>query len=314
MWRSRARLGLCAIVVALAWPAAPAVRAAPADIGTWQASASMVPASAGTTLAFSYTAPAETPSLDLTVTVDLPQDWTATAPATVSCLKSDCAVTSQTSTQIVVQMNLDVASAFVLDYPATAPGYATTSSFTATEQFGSNPADQLAPLQVTVSCPDDGTGTMTVDPSAETAGSSQTLTFTYTAGSCGVGDGGLVAVTVPGGWTAPNTSGGTPGDVAWTGGTVSVTGSMITVPVGQLAPDQQVSFSYEMPQAPGSPAGYTFAAAEQSGAEGSLQALAASPLVTVTPAAPGGGNCPRRTTRPTASPASPPPRYSERMS
>ena len=64
---------------------------------------------------------------------------------------------------------------------------------------------------------------------------------------------------------------------------------MITVPVGQLAPDQQVSFSYEMPQAPGSPAGYTFAAAEQSGAEGSLQALAASPLVTVTPAAPGGG-------------------------
>jgi len=89
---------------------------------------------------------------------------------------------------------------------------------------------------------------------------------------------------------------------------------MITVPVGQLAPDQQVSFSYEMPQAPGSPAGYTFAAAEQSGAEGSLQALAASPLVTVTPAAPGGGNCPPRTTRPAASPASPPPRYSERMS
>jgi hypothetical protein len=302
MWRSRARLGLGlgAIIVALTWPAAPAAWAAPAESGTWQASASMAQASAATTLTFSYTAPAQTPSLDPTVTVDLPADWTATGPATVSCQRSDCALTSQTSTQLVVQMNLDVATTFVLEYPATAPGYATTSTFTAAEQFGSGPADQLAPLQVTVNCPDDGTGRMTVDPSAETAGASQTLTFTYTAGSCGVGAGGRVAVTVPGGWTPPNTTAGTPGFATWAGGIVSVSGSTITVPVGNLAPGGQVSFAYEMSQAPGSPAGYTFAAAEQSGADGSLQALAASPLVTVmpvvppptTPAGGGGGTTP----------------------
>jgi len=291
MWRSRARLGCCAIVaalalalaLALAWLAVPVAVAAPADAGTWQASASTVPASQAITLAFSYTAPAKSFS-DLTVTVDPPPDWTASAPATVSCQRSACAVTTDSSTQIVVQMNLDVASAFVLDYPATAPAFATTDSFTATEQWGNNPpvTDQLAPLPVTVTCPDNGTGQMTVDPAAETAGSSQTLAFTYTAGSCGVGAGGLVAVTVPGGWTSPSTTAGMPGYATWAGGPVSVTGSMITVPVGQLAPGQRVTFDYDMPQAPGSPAGYTFTAAEQSGADGSLQDLAASPLVTVT--------------------------------
>jgi hypothetical protein len=303
MWRSRARLGLGlgAIIVALTWPAAPAARAAPADVGTWQVSPGLAHASAAATLAFTYTAPAQPPSLDLTLTVDLPADWTAAAPATVSCGDSDCAVTSQTSTQLVVRMYLRVASPLTLEYPATAPGYATTSAFTASEQWAGQPpvTDQLAPLQVTVECPNDGTGMMSVDPSAETAGSSQTLTFTYTAGSCGVGAGGLVAVTVPGGWTPPSTTAGTPGFATWAGGTVSVTGSTITVPVGNLAPGGQVSFAYEMPQAPGSPAGYTFAAAEQSGADGSLQALAASPLVTVMPVVPppttpagGGGTTP----------------------
>ena len=180
-------------------------------------------------------------------------------------------------------MELPVTSTLVLDYPATAPGFATTDKFTATEQVGdSTTPDPLAPLPVTVICPD-GTGTMTVAPSAETAAGSQSLTFTYTAGSCGVGAGGLVAVTVPDGWTSPNTTTGQPGDATWTGGPVSVAGSTITVPVGHLAPGGQVSFAYQMPRAPGSPAGYTFAAAEQSGAEGSLQGLAVSPLVTVMP-------------------------------
>jgi len=286
MWRSRARLGLCAVVVALAWAAAPVARAATADDGTLQISASTVQASAPTTLAFSYTAPVDLPSLDVTVTVDLPPDWTASAPATVSCRESACAVTTDSSTQIVVQMNLDVASAFVLSYPATAPGFATTSSFTATEQFASDPptTDQLAPLPVMVNCPDDGTGMMVVSPSAVTASSSRTLTFTYTAGSCGVGAGGLVAVTVPGSWTTPNMTAGQPGFASWAGQPASVTGSMITVPVGSLAPGQQVSFYYEMAQVPGSAVGYTFDAAEQSGADGSPQPLAVSPEVMVTPA------------------------------
>jgi len=284
MWRSRARLGLCAIVVALAWPA-PARAGGGGGTGTWYDSAATVQASAATTLDFTYTAPANPPSLDLTVTIGLPGDWMTTASATVSCQRSDCSVTAQSSTQIVVQMNLDVATTFVLYYPAMAPGYATSESFTATEEFGGNPpaTDQLASLPITVDCPADGTGTMTVYPSAVTAGSSQTLTFTYTAGSCGVGAGGLVALTVPGGWTTPSMTAGTTGYVTWAGAPVTLNGSTVTVPVGQLAPGQQVTIYYEMPQAPASSGGYTFTAAEQSGTDGSLQDLASSPPVTVTP-------------------------------
>ncbi len=55
------------------------------------------------------------------------------------------------------------------------------------------------------------------------------------------------------------------------------------VPVGNLAPGEKISFSYGLAKASSAGPG-TFAATEQSGASGPLQELAASPVVTVSPA------------------------------
>jgi hypothetical protein len=286
MRRSRGWLGVCAIVVALAWPGASAARAATAGGGgTFSLlSADMVPAGQATTVEFSYTAPAPPvsavvlPPVNVTVTVSLPTGWTATAPATVSCQASGCGVESQSGTQIVVGMSLRVARTFTLDYPATPPGSAGTFPFGATQEFGGN-ATALPALTVAVTCPD-GAGTMSADPGSMTAGQSTDLKFTYTAGSCGVGTGGEVAVTVPGQWAAP-----TPATVTWSGSPAPmVSGWMITVLVGSVGPGASVTFSYDMARAPASASGYTFDAFEQSSATGSLQALATSPEVTVTAA------------------------------
>jgi hypothetical protein len=89
MWRSRARLGLCAIVVALAWPADPAIAGAGVaqpDAGTLQVSPATVQASAQTPLTLSFTAPSiAAPAAALDVTLSMPpssQGTTTTAPPT----------------------------------------------------------------------------------------------------------------------------------------------------------------------------------------------------------------------------------------
>jgi hypothetical protein len=84
MWRSRARLGLGAIVVALAWPAIPAIAVAgvaPPDAGTLQVSPSTVPASTQTPLSLSFTAPAiaaPAPAPVLDVTLSMPPSGQST--------------------------------------------------------------------------------------------------------------------------------------------------------------------------------------------------------------------------------------------
>jgi hypothetical protein len=284
MQRSRGWVGVCAIAVALAWPGASATRAATVPGGgTFSLlSADSVAAGAATTVEFRYTPPAQftkvVPAEPVTVTVSLPEGWTATTPATASCQggASGCMVT-QSATQIVV--DLSAAQAFTLDYPATPPGSAGTSSFTATEEFDGNAAATvpLSTLTVAVTCPD-GTGRMSLDPVTMTAGQSTDLMFTYTAGSCGVEAGGEVAVTVPDDWPLP-----VPGSVIWSGSPApQVSGSMITVLVGSVGPGASVVFYYDMARAPASAGGYTFDASEESSRTGSLQALATSPQVTVT--------------------------------
>jgi hypothetical protein len=288
MRRSRARLGLGAIVMALIWPAAPAAASTgPADAGTLQVSPGTVQAAQETTLVFSFTAPASPPSQYLTVTLPIPAGWTVSAPspANLACQDSGCQRVAS-GTQIAVAMRLYLATAFTLDLQATAPGSAAPASFTAVERFRGPAATlQVTAPAVTVSCPQDETGSMTVDPATDPAASSRTCTFTYTAGGCGAGPGGVVAVPVPPGWTTPDTQPGAPGFVTWAGGSpVSVSGSMITVPAGDLEPGAAISFEYESAQSPGSPGSYTFTAG-QSGADGPLEQLASSPVVTVTPSA-----------------------------
>ena len=52
-------------------------------------------------------------------------------------------------------------------------------------------------------------------------------------------------MTVPAGWTTPDTVSGTSGFVASAGGSVSVSGPVITVPAANLEPGTAVSFEYE---------------------------------------------------------------------
>jgi hypothetical protein len=291
MRRSRARLGLCAVGAALAVALAlvqawPAERAASADTGSLQVSPAAVQVSQATTLAVGFAAPADPPSPYLTVTLVMPPGWTASAPLSdPACQDAGCEVRSASSTQIVVVMRLYDTTTFTLDVPATAPGSAGPASFTATEQFRSSPPVtlQVTAPPVTVSCPPDQAGTVTVNHQSVPAASSTTLMFTYTAGSCALGPGSSVSVMVPPGWTTPGTVSGTHGFVASASGPVSVSGPVITVPAANLEPGTVVSFEYESAQAPGSPGRSTFTATAQSGPDGPAQDLANPPVVVVTP-------------------------------
>ncbi len=165
MGRWRARLGLGAVVAALAqwlrrWPllrrwlplrrwlslrrwrgrAPGCPRLALADSGTLQVSPSAVQVSQATTLTVSFAAPADPPSPYLTVTLVMPPGWTASAPLPdPACQDAGCDLVSASSTQIVVVMRLYYTTTFTLDVPATAPGSAGPATFTATEQFRSSP-------------------------------------------------------------------------------------------------------------------------------------------------------------------------------
>ncbi len=273
MLRSRGWFGAGAVAmaavgaVALAWPAIPAAGSAGSagsgGSGTLAVSPSgTVTASLGTMLTFSFTAPANPPSPDVIVTLFMPTGWTASPPSSVdlACPNSACSPGPVTSTQFEVVM-FKGATTFTLAVQATPPGSAGSYSFTATERFHSNPPATLDVMSapVTVICPADGLGTMAVNPSTVAVASSGTFTFTYTAGSCTAGAGGVAGVTVPGGWTPPGPA---------------------TAPAGSLAPGARVTFTYGPAQV-GSAGPATFAA-WQSAAGGPAQDLAAAPVVMVT--------------------------------
>jgi hypothetical protein len=295
MWRSRARLGLGAIVVALAlaWPAAAVAGVAQPDASTLQVSPATVQASVQTPLTLSFTTPASQSAAAEDVTLAMPPGWTAIPPSSsdLACPNSACSLQGASSTQFEVEVSLKVPTTLTLSVQATPPGFATSSTFTAVEQplgifaFAPTPVTVSAP-PVTVTCPAAGLGTMQVDPASVPATTSRSFTFTYTAGSCGAGPGGVVTVTVPPGWTSPSVSTGTPGFVTWTGPSpLSVSGSTIVVPVGNLETGTVVTFEYDAAQDPASVGAYTFAAGQDAAGEPS-QPLASPPTVTVTPVGP----------------------------
>ena len=74
-----------------------------------------------------------------------------------------------------------------------------------------------------------GTGTMTTKTTSVTYGSTgHVITFTYTAATGGVSNGG-VHLTVPAGWSAPSTTGTSAGYTTASTGTVSIDGQTIVV-------------------------------------------------------------------------------------
>ena len=208
----------------------------------------------------------------------------------MACPNTACSLQGASSTQfeVEVELSLKVPTTLTLSIQATPPWFATSSTFSAAEQFVGLPFAGTTPLMVTappvtVTCPEGGLGTMSVNPSSEPAATSMTYTFTYQAGSCGAGPGGVVTVTVPPNWTSPNASSGTPGFVTWTGTPQALAqGPMIVVPVGNLEPGTTVTFEYEAAQDPGSAGPYTFDAGQAAAGEPS-QSLVSSPTVMVTP-------------------------------
>jgi len=195
---------------------------------------------------------------------------------------------SSTQFEVEVELSLKVPTTLTLSIQATPPWFATSSTFSAAEQFVGLPFAGTTPLMVTVppvtvTCPEGGLGTMSVNPSSEPAATSMTYTFRYQAGSCGAGPGGVVTVTVPPNWTSPNANSGTPGFVTWTGTPQAFAqGSMIVVPIGNLEPGTTITFEYKAARDPGSAGAYTFNAGQAAAGEPS-QSLVSSPTVMVTP-------------------------------
>jgi len=94
----------------------------------------------------------------------------------------------------------------------------------------------------------DGSGTLTVTAPTKLAASStgNTVTFHYVAASVntgGINKGGL-KITIPAGWTAPQTTANVAGDTTSTTGTVSVSGQVITVSNLSLAAGGTVNVVY----------------------------------------------------------------------
>jgi hypothetical protein len=129
-----------------------------------------------------------------------------------------------------------------------------------------------------------GTGTMTTKTTSVAYGSTgHVITFTYTAATGGVTDGG-VHLSVPAGWSVPSTTGTAAGYTTASTGTVSIDDQTIVVLGVTLAAGATLTINYGASAA-------TWTATEKSTSGGTETALAKSPVITVTetlatPAAP----------------------------
>ncbi|MGD0852235.1 MAG: hypothetical protein ABSA07_02610, partial [Acidimicrobiales bacterium] len=143
-----------------------------------------------------------------------------------------------------------------------------------------------------------GTGTMTTKTTSVTYGSTgHVITFTYTAATGGVSDGG-VHLTVPAGWSTPSTTGTSAGYTTTSTGTVSIDDQTVVVLGVTLAAGATLTINYgaKAAKGPGATATTTVGAAtwtatEKSTSGGTETNLAKSPVITVTetlatPAAP----------------------------
>jgi Cadherin-like domain len=143
--------------------------------------------------------------------------------------------------------------------------------------------------------PHDGTGTMTVSPSRVVPGSTgNSFIFSFRDETLGIFPANsVVTITVPSGWTAPQTtSASSPGYISYTlvGDTVNsitVIGSgpwVVTINFNGINPASGFDVTYAgggtKVTAPASLGIYTFTTRSQGGSGGTLTAIAASPTIT----------------------------------
>src|SRR5439155_1762205 len=201
--------------------------------------------------------------------------------------KTGAAVNFGTATTITFTNGVSSAGGSMVLYKAeTATIVATQGGITTTG------ADRLT---VTVNNAADGSGTLTSGTSSVLAGSTgNTISFTYTAATGGMTSGG-VKLTVPTGWTAPQTGAGA-GQVTASSGSVSVSGQTVTVDLLSLAGGATVTITYSNGVAPTTTGSQTWSGQQRSTGGGSYTALASSPSISVDNAADGSGTLSTGTT------------------
>ena len=128
-------------------------------------------------------------------------------------------------------------------------------------------------------------GTMTVSPSSVAAARPSTLTFTFTASRAGLRPSGVVALTVPRGWTTPTPKPGIPGYTSTSTGTVLASGRRIRITGAKLAPRHSLTIVYHRATAPPHPGPWEFRARAGSSRTAGAARLTTSLTVLVTAAA-----------------------------
>ena len=292
-----------------------AIRQAPDDgAGTLTtATSALSAASSGNTITFTYTAGAHGVA-NGAVAVDVPAGWSppSTTGSAAGYTTSSTGTVGVSGQQLTVTgVTLNAGATLTITYGSKASGGpgATASSATGAVSFGAlargTAAGTLTALgaspSITQYAPD-GSGTLGVSPTQIVAGNAVTLTFTYTAATGGMSNGD-VTIAVPAGWTAPNTTAGTPGyttastgTVNWNGGTRTLTVSGVTRAAGTTLTITYGAGAGGAVTVPAGSGSVAWQAQQRSLAGGTLAALAASPsttynapptaTVTLTPAGP----------------------------
>jgi hypothetical protein len=265
--------------------AAPAVVTAQTEAGAGTMTVAPTSAVTGnvTNLVFSYTAD----SLGMQngqIDADLPTGWgnpQPADPASADYATSDCGLSPiiNATTIEVEGVTLPPSGTCEIDYEnVTPPGGASNGENVFNVSQGAT--DMATPASLASSPETDiseaGGGTMTVDPTAVAPGSSNALTFTYTADSYGMSDGNLY-VNMAGGWTQATGSAG-PGYTTSDCGTLSFSTSLISVGGVTLAPDASCQITYSSATAP-TATGVEYFFPAQSQDDTSLNFLASSPSV-----------------------------------
>jgi len=243
--------------------------------------------STGNTLTFTYTAAAGGVSGG-EVTVVVPAGWSA--PSTTGtdpgyATASTGSVSAVGQTIDVTGVTLAGGATMTIVYGSTAGGGpgatagTTAGPATWTTQQRSTAAGVLTNIGASPSVnvyAADGSGTMATPTANVVNGSSNTITFTYTAAAAGGTSNASVKLVVPTGWPAP-----TAGNTTSSAGARSYSGQTVTVTGLTLAPSATFTITYGPANAPTTGGAQTWSTQEASTAAGTLTALASSPSINV---------------------------------
>jgi hypothetical protein len=283
--------------------------ACPDGVGTMTVSPPRVTASAPSHLTFTYTAAGCGVLAGGEVAVRVPSGWTsASATSTTS---SSGSVTVSNSLITVTGATLKPGAVLILHYTGTAPPSTGRSAFPASEEsakggtlttLASLPQVRVRPPVVTATTPvippspsasvtrkppprHAGADTMTVSPTSVIASRPSTLTFTFMASRAGLAPSGVVALTVPRGWTPPTLKSSAPGYTSASTGKVAISGRKVRVTGARLGPRHTLTIVYHDATAPPHPGPWKFRTRARSSHAAGVARLTTSPVVMVTTAA-----------------------------